>query len=82
MESKNSANEHSAATGCYRDLNSHDWLQIEMAAKGCVSGTSDEWPHLVSAIQKIRGRPLEMRKCAAWLRGFCEAVLIQSGRSR
>lgn len=58
-----------------------DWLQIDMAARGCVSGTSDEWPDLVAAIHKITGRKIEQRKSAAWLQGFCEGVLIRSGRS-
>ena len=59
-----------------------DWLQIEQAAAGCISGTSDEWPALRHAITLITGRPFVHRKCAAWLQGFCEGVLIQSGRSR
>jgi hypothetical protein len=79
---KPDTNEPSAATDCYRDLSDHDWLQIEQAANGCVSGTSDEWPHLVEAVQKVRGKPLEKSKSAQWLRGFCEGVMIQSGRSR
>jgi len=56
-----------------------DWLQIEQAAKGCVSGSSDEWPFLRAAIEKGSGDPdiFRFRKCSAWLRGFCEAVLIQ-----
>jgi len=28
------------------NLTSSDWLQIEMASKGCVSGTLEEWPRL------------------------------------
>lgn len=55
-----------------------DWIQIEMAAKGCGSGTSDEWPALVAAIARITGRKIEQRKSAAWLQGFCEGVLIQA----
>lgn len=62
------------------DLTESDWLQIEMAARGCISGTSDEWPNLRAAIEKITGRPFGPRKAASWLRGFCEGVMIQSGR--
>lgn len=58
-------------------LTDHDWLQIEMAAAGTVSGTSDEWPDLVAAINKVRGGSLR-RKPAAWLRGFCEALVRAS----
>lgn len=56
-------------------LDHHDWLQIEQAAAGCVSGISDEWPDLVKAIEKVRGRKL-MRQSSAWLRGFCEALIL------
>jgi hypothetical protein len=62
------------------ELTEVEWLQIEQAARGGVSGTSDEWPALVAAIEKVRGKPLEMRRSASWLRGFCEGVIIQSGR--
>jgi len=63
------------------ELTEHDWVQIEQAAAGCVSGTSDEWPHLRLAIEKVTGKPFAHRKSASWLQGFCEGVLIQSGRS-
>jgi hypothetical protein len=56
-------------------LTDSDWLQIEMAAKGAVSGTSDDWPLLVKAIEKVTKRKL-MRKPAAWLRGFCEGLVM------
>lgn len=59
-------------------MTDHDWLQIEMAARGCVSGTSDEWPALVGAIEKLQCKPLE-RKSADWLRGFCEGVMLMRG---
>lgn len=60
------------------DLTEHDWLQIEMAASGCISGTSDEWPHLRQAIEKLPGyeSTFEHRKPASWLRGFCQEVLL------
>ena len=56
------------------ELTDHDWIQIEQAAAGCVSGTSDDWPDLVVAIEKVRGRKLN-RKSAAWLHGYCEGLL-------
>jgi hypothetical protein len=56
-------------------LTDSDWLQIEMAAKGAVSGTSDDWPLLVKAVEKVTKRKL-MRRSAEWLRGFCEALLL------
>jgi hypothetical protein len=59
-----------------------DWLQIEQAAQGCIDGTSDDWPALRAAIAKITGKPFKHRKTAAWLQGFCEGVLIQSGRPK
>lgn len=66
----------------FRALTEHDWLQIEQAAAGCIAGTSDDWPLLRHAIALITGRPFVHRKCASWLQGFCEGVLVQSGRSR
>ncbi len=63
-------------------MNDNDWLQIEQAAAGCIDGTSDDWPHLRRAIEKITGKPFGARKTASWLQGFCEGVMIQSGRSR
>jgi hypothetical protein len=64
------------------DMTDFDWLQIEQAAAGCVGGTSDEWPELRKAIAKITGKPFRHRKTASWLQGFCEGVLMQSGRSK
>ncbi len=59
------------------DLNDSDWLQIEQAARGMVSGSGREWPALVVAIAKIRGEPVAelCKRSAHWLTGFCEAVL-------
>jgi Ser/Thr protein kinase RdoA (MazF antagonist) len=61
-------------------LTDHDWLQIEQAAAGCIDGTSDQWPSLRAAIQKITGRPFGPRKMASWMQGFCEGVLLQRDR--
>lgn len=63
-------------------MTEHDWLQIEMAASGCISGTSDDWPDLRRAIEKLTGRTFGLRKSADWLQGYCEAVMIQSGRQK
>jgi len=61
------------------NLTEHDWSQIEMAARGCVSGTSDEWPELRVAIMKAsRNRDVFwIRRPASWLHGFCLGVLSQ-----
>jgi len=59
-------------------LTDDDMIQIEMAAKGCIDGTSDDWPQLVLVIEKIRGQPLRYRRSAAWLQGFCEGFLLFS----
>lgn len=56
-------------------MNDIDWLQITQAAKGTVSGTSDEWPALVAAIEKLTGQPIGLRKSADWLKGFCQAAI-------
>ena len=64
----------------YSLLTESDWLQIEQAASGCISGTSDDWPALRHAVSLLLGHPLHHRKSAAWLQGFCEGVVIQAGR--
>lgn len=33
-------------------LTKHDWLQVDQAYRGCVSGTLKEWPHLRHAFKK------------------------------
>lgn len=48
------------------ELTDHDWLQIEQAAAGCVSGTSDEWPDLRAAIERVRVRR-ERESSRFWL---------------
>ena len=61
------------------DLTEFDWIQIEQAATGCVSGTSDEWPALRVVIEKITGQPFTVRRPASWLNGFCEAAMAMRG---
>ena len=65
----------------FDDLTESDWLQIEQAASGCISGTSAEWPALRAAVEKITGKPFVLAKPASWLQGFCEGVMIQAGRN-
>jgi len=48
-------------------------LQIRQASVN-ISGTSDEWPLLVNAIEAITGEPLE-KKSAIWLKEFCKNYL-------
>lgn len=58
-----------------------DWLQVEQAAAGCIDGTSDDWPLLRIAIEKLTREPFEHRRTAQWLQGFCEsAVNLRSDR--
>jgi len=64
----------------FSELTEFDWLQIELAASGCISGTSAEWPALRAAIEKITGKPVGPHRTASWLQGFCEGILIQSNR--
>jgi len=61
------------STNC---LTSYDWIQIRCAANGGISGTSDEWPDLTKAIEKVKSGKLT-RHPAAWLRGFCEALVLR-----
>jgi len=70
-----------AAAAPKRNLTDSDLLQIEQAASGCIDGTSDDWPALRAAIQKITGKPFGPRKSAQWLQGFCEGVMIQNERT-
>lgn len=57
------------------ELTEHDWLQIEQTANGCIGGTSDEWPDLRQAIEKVRGKPLTHQRSSMWMIGFCEALM-------
>lgn len=33
-------------------LTDRDWLQVDMAARGCISGRLHEWPHLSAAFKR------------------------------
>lgn len=48
----------------FEELNPSHQLAIEMAARGCVSGTLDEWPALLSALLKL-GEPVTLGT-SAW----------------
>jgi len=37
----------------FPEIDEHSWLQIDAAARGCVSGTLEEWPHLDAALIKM-----------------------------
>lgn len=53
------------------------WLQVEMAAKGCVSGTLREWPMLARALREL-GHNLPPSTPAATLRALCRAAYSPS----
>lgn len=52
------------------------WLQVEMAAKGCVSGTLSEWPMLSRALKEL-GHDLPPSTPAATLRALCSARMSE-----
>ena len=54
-------------------LTKNQLLQIQQASVS-ISGSSDEWPLLVNAIEAITGKPLK-RKSARWLKEFCKNYL-------
>lgn len=56
-------------------LSDHEWLQIEMAARGAISGELSEWPELVAVIEKVRGSKLQVWHSIEWCKGFCEGYL-------
>ena len=53
---------------------SQEMLQIEMAAKGCVSGTLAEWPHLERALRK-RGIDMANTATAQEMQAACKSYL-------
>ena len=60
------------------DSESHMRLQIEMAAKGCVSGTGAEWPHLLHALRHY-GQPASKEMYADKLRLAAQRVCCLQG---
>lgn len=55
-------------------LNAHDWLQLEQAARGCVSGSLDEWPDLINAIVKA-GCANKIGLCMASVVTCCQMLV-------
>jgi len=55
-------------------MNDHYQLQIKMAAKGCVSGTLSEWPHLAAAL-KSAGFDLPLTTEARHLIDLCREIV-------
>ncbi len=55
-------------------LTTHHWLQVEMAAKGCVSGTLAEWPSLAQAL-RLAGIPHNLAMRGAEMRAICQRML-------
>jgi hypothetical protein len=60
---------------CSSALTESHWLQIEQAASGCISGTSDEWPELRDAIERLTSERMT-RRGADWLQGFCSGAML------
>ncbi len=56
------------------DSKSQGRVQIEMAAKGCISGTLSEWPHLKSVLRKA-GYDLPGHTSAFTLTKLCKELL-------
>lgn len=56
------------------DSESHEMIQIEQDAAGCISGTLAEWPHLKSALRK-RGIKMLDTANAQEMRAVCQFYL-------
>lgn len=56
------------------DSESHEMMQIEQAAQGCISGTLAEWPHLKHALRKRGIRMLDTAN-AQEMRSVCQFYL-------
>ncbi len=61
----------------FSTLDSFDWLQIQAAANGRVSGTLAEWPRLKEALDKC-GIVLSLQTTAESLRWAAEAAYWQA----
>lgn len=57
------------------ELTESDWLQIEMAARGCVSGQLREWPKLQSALRKL-GLDAVDHMDAWYMRDVCNLAIM------
>ena len=60
------------------DSLSHRRIQVEQAAKGCVSGTGAEWPHLISAL-RFYGKHATSQMFALELRELAQQVCKEKG---
>jgi hypothetical protein len=58
----------------FEDLTPHRKLQIEMAAKGCISGRLTEWPHLYRALESL-GYPVTVDVLALEAKEWCCEIL-------
>lgn len=61
-------------------LTDHDWLQIEQAANGCISGDLSEWPDLARAFKNLGVGPTglpghKLIPHAHELQCFCQGIL-------
>jgi hypothetical protein len=63
-----------AAAALLLNLTEHDWLQIEQASSGCISGTIGEWPHLYAALLKV-GYNEPLATPAATIKVICNDIL-------
>ena len=61
-----------------QDSQSHMQIQIEMAAKGCISGTGAEWPHLLHALRHY-GERAHKEMGALTLRTAARRVCTKQG---
>lgn len=62
------------------ELTEHDWVQIEQAAGGCISGRLEEWPHLIVALRKL-GKFLDPETaCNPRVRELCKLLVAKHGR--
>jgi hypothetical protein len=55
-------------------MSDHDFIQIDSAARGCVSGTLVEWPHLRAALDR-EGRRLPTDTPATELQAVCREIM-------
>lgn len=56
------------------DSESHELVQIEMAARGCISGSLSEWPHLIAALRR-RGFPVNKHNTTEHAVEMCKSYL-------
>lgn len=68
-------------TAARRRLSSHQWLQIEQAAQGCVSGFAYEWPDLRCALIEL-GIHTAWDCAASTLRTICLVIVTRESLVR